>query len=48
MVEYPHGTVRAATHHDVTAADIATILRAASEVLHEMAGRPVVPVGVRH
>ena len=48
MVEYPHGTVRAATHHDVTAADIATILRATSEVLHEMAGRPVLPVGVRH
>jgi threonine aldolase len=39
MVEYPHGQVRAVTHHDVTAADIETTLSAARSALAE-AGRP--------
>jgi threonine aldolase len=47
MVEYPHGAIRAATHHDVTAADIPTILGATREVLDEMAGRTSRPVGAR-
>jgi threonine aldolase len=45
MVEYPHGAIRAATHHDVSAGDVTTIIRAASDVLHEMAGRTGLPVG---
>ncbi len=45
MVEYPHGAVRAATHHDVAAADLDTIVRASRDVLHEMAGRTGLPVG---
>jgi threonine aldolase len=47
MVEYPHGAVRAATHHDVADADIATILQASRDVLHEMAGRTSTPAGAR-
>ena len=35
MVEYFHGQVRAATHHDVTAADIDTTIRAVREALVE-------------
>ena len=38
MVEYPHGQVRAVTHHGVTPADIATILVAVSAVLRETNG----------
>ena len=45
MVEYPHGAVRAATHHDVSAADVTTIVQATRDVLHEMAGRTGLPVG---
>ena len=40
MVEYPHGTVRAVTHHGVTAADIDTTIAATAEVLAETAPRP--------
>ncbi len=35
MVEYPHGTIRAVTHHDVRTADIDTILAATRAVLAE-------------
>jgi threonine aldolase len=37
MVEYAHGQVRAVTHHDVSAADIDTIIRATREALAETA-----------
>jgi threonine aldolase len=42
MVEYAHGQVRAVTHHDVSAADIDTVIRAAREALAET--RPMTPV----
>jgi threonine aldolase len=45
MVEYPHGAIRAATHHDVSAADVPTIVAATRDVLREMAGRTGLPVG---
>jgi threonine aldolase len=45
MVEYPHGAIRAATHHDVSAEDVTTIIHATRDVLHEMAGRTGLPVG---
>jgi len=45
MVDYPHGAIRAATHHDVSAADVPTIIQATRDVLHEMAGRTSLPVG---
>jgi hypothetical protein len=35
MVEYPHGQVRAVTHHDVASADIDTAIRATREALAE-------------
>jgi hypothetical protein len=35
MVEYAHGQVRAATHHDVSAADIDATIRATREALAE-------------
>jgi threonine aldolase len=38
MVEYPHGQVRAVTHHDVASADIDTILMAVTAVLRETSG----------
>jgi threonine aldolase len=38
MVEYPHGQVRAVTHHGVTPADIETILVAVTAVLRETSG----------
>jgi threonine aldolase len=44
MTDYPHGTVRAVTHADVTSADVTAILRATREVLRETAGL----VGARH
>jgi threonine aldolase len=40
MVEYPHGQVRAVTHHGVTAADIETTIAATAEALAETAPRP--------
>jgi threonine aldolase len=39
MVEYPHGQVRAVTHHGVTAADIDTTIAATAEALAETAPR---------
>jgi threonine aldolase len=45
MVEYPHGAIRAATHHDVSASDVTTIIGATRDVLPEMAGRAGLPVG---
>jgi threonine aldolase len=36
MVEYPHGQVRAATHHDVSAADIDLAIQATRATLDEM------------
>jgi hypothetical protein len=33
MVEYPHGQVRAVTHHGVTAADIEKTIAATAESL---------------
>ena len=36
MVEYPHGTVRAATHYGVEASDIDTIVEATRAVLAEV------------
>ena len=38
MVEYPHGQVRAVTHHDISTADIDTAIRATREALAETAG----------
>jgi threonine aldolase len=35
MVEYSHGQVRAVTHHDVSTADIDTVIRATREALGE-------------
>jgi threonine aldolase len=35
MVEYPHGQVRAVTHHGVTAQDIEAVLAATAVALHE-------------
>ena len=35
MVDYAHGQVRAVTHHDVSAADIDTVIQATREVLAE-------------
>lgn len=37
MVEYPHGQVRAATHHDVSQIDIDTVIGATREALAETA-----------
>jgi threonine aldolase len=37
MVDYSHGQVRAVTHHDVSAADIDTVIRATRETLAETA-----------
>jgi len=39
MVEYPHGQVRAVTHHGVTAADIEKTIAATAEALAETASR---------
>ncbi len=38
MVEYPHGQVRAVTHHDVSTDDIDTTIRATREALAETTG----------
>jgi threonine aldolase len=37
MVDYSHGQVRAVTHHDVSSADIDTVIRATREALAETA-----------
>jgi threonine aldolase len=41
MVEYPHGQVRAVTHHDISAADIDTTIDAVAASLRETASRPL-------
>jgi hypothetical protein len=43
MVAYPHGTVRAVTHHGVTAPDIDRVIAATREALAEAAGRVAEP-----
>jgi len=45
IVEYPHGQVRAVTHHDVSAADIDIAIRATRDALAET--RPTVGSGER-
>jgi threonine aldolase len=40
MDEYAHGQVRAATHHDVSATDIETILTAVAAALTDVGARP--------
>jgi threonine aldolase len=45
MVEYPHGQVRAVTHHDVSAADIDIAIQATRDALAET--RPTVGSGER-
>ena len=45
MVEYPHGQVRAVTHHDVSAADIDIVIQATRDALAET--RPTVGSGER-
>ena len=37
MVAYPHGQVRAVTHHDVSADDIERTITATAEALRETA-----------
>ncbi len=41
MVEYPHGQVRAVTHHGIGADDVETTLAAAAAALRETEHRPV-------
>ena len=41
MVEYPHGQVRAVTHHGVTATDIETTIAATRAALVETSPRPI-------
>jgi threonine aldolase len=41
MVEYPHGQVRAVTHHGVSADDIETTIAAARAALSETSPLPV-------
>jgi threonine aldolase len=45
MVEYPHGQVRAVTHHDVSTADIDTVIRATRDALAET--RPTIGAAER-
>lgn len=45
MVEYPHGQVRAVTHHDVTSDDIDTTIRATRDALAET--RLATPIAAR-
>jgi len=46
MVEYPHGTVRAVTHHGITADDIERVLVACREALGQSVGRIAQPATV--
>ena len=41
MVEYPHGQIRAVTHHDVSSADIDTAIDATAAALRETSPRPI-------
>ena len=45
MVEYPHGQVRAVTHHDVSTADIDSAIQATREALAET--RPTIGAAER-
>jgi threonine aldolase len=45
MVEYPHGQVRAVTHHDVSTDDIDTVIRATRDALAET--RPTIGAAER-
>jgi threonine aldolase len=45
MVEYPHGQVRAVTHHDVSMADIDTVIQATRDALAET--RPTIGAAER-
>jgi threonine aldolase len=45
MVEYPHGQVRAVTHHDVSTHDIDTVIRATRDALAET--RPTIGAAER-
>jgi threonine aldolase len=40
MVGYPHGQIRAVTHHGVTAADIEQVILAVAGALHDTAPAP--------
>ncbi len=40
MDEYAHGEIRAATHHDIAAEDVDTVVRAVRRALDETAGSP--------
>lgn len=40
MVEYPHGQVRAVTHHGITAADVDRVIGAVGRALRETTPRP--------
>jgi threonine aldolase len=43
MIDYNHGTVRAVTHHGVSAADIERVLEATADALRETAATPAAP-----
>jgi hypothetical protein len=40
MVEYPHGTVRAVTHHGISAGDVERTIAATAAALSETSLRP--------
>jgi threonine aldolase len=43
MVEYPHGQIRAVTHHGISASDVDATVAAMAEVLAATAHRPLDP-----
>jgi threonine aldolase len=43
MIEYTHGTVRALTHHGITAADIDRVIAATSDAIRETGVAPATP-----
>jgi len=46
MVEYPHGQVRAVTHHGVTSSDIDTVIAAAADALRDTSRATREPIAV--
>ncbi|MFL5757484.1 MAG: beta-eliminating lyase-related protein, partial [Chloroflexota bacterium] len=46
MVEYPHGQVRAVTHHGVTRSDIDTVIAAAADALRDTSRPTREPIAV--
>ena len=40
LVPYPHGTIRAVTHHGVTATDVDRVVAAVAAALRETIARP--------